>query len=113
MLDWVVYLKHLQSILLEYNPVRTPTKPTMLRYSRKSLKPSILAKLEYQDLKLESFNHMVKNAVDVEAKAALRRCSSTKKIDQNCLRSSQSANSNLAKSQDSIMKDPQIEKSKV
>ena len=30
-LDWAAYLEHLQSILLEYDPVGALTKPTMLR----------------------------------------------------------------------------------
>ena len=31
LLDWAAHFKHLQSILLEYDPVRASTKPTMLR----------------------------------------------------------------------------------
>ena len=81
MLDWTAHLEHLQSILLEYNPVGAPTKPTMLRYFRKGLKPSVLAKLEHQDLDLESFDQMVKKAVDAEAKSALCSRSSIKEID--------------------------------
>ena len=46
-LDWATHLEHLQSILLEYDPVGAPTKPTKLRYFRKSLKPFVLAELEY------------------------------------------------------------------
>ena len=55
-LDWAAYLEHLQSILLEYDPIRAPTKPIMLRYFREGLKPSVLAELEHQNLELESFN---------------------------------------------------------
>ena len=83
-LDWAAHLEHLQSILLEYNPIGAPTKPTMLKYFRKGLKPLVLAKLEYWDLELESFNQMVKKAVNAEAKSALWPCSSTKEMDQNC-----------------------------
>ena len=46
-LDWAAHLKHLQSILLEYNLVGAPTKPTMLKYFRKSLKPYVLAELKH------------------------------------------------------------------
>ena len=113
MLDWAAHLEHLQSILLEYSPVGVPTKPTMLRYFREGLKPSILAELEHRDLKLESFDQIVKKAVDAEAKLTLRPCSSTKKIDQNCPRSSWPANSTIAKSQGSAMKDPRTEEPKV
>lgn len=47
MLDRAAYLEYLQSILLEYDLVRAPTKPTMLNYFRKGLKSSILAELNY------------------------------------------------------------------
>ena len=46
---------HLQSILLEYDLVGAPAKPTMLRYFPKSLKASILAELQNKDLKLKNF----------------------------------------------------------
>ena len=68
MLDWAAHLEHLQSILLEYELVGAPTKPTMLRYFRKSLKPFVLAEVEHQNLELESFHQMVKKAVDAKAK---------------------------------------------
>ena len=98
--------------MLEYDPVGALTKPTILRYFREGLKLSVLAKLEYWDLELESFNRMVKKAVDAEAKSALQPCSSTKEIDQNCLRGNQLANSTIAKSQDIAMKDLRAEKPK-
>ena len=85
----------------------------MLKYFRKGLKSSVLAELEHRDLKLESFNQMVKKAVDVEAKSALRPCSSTKKMHQHCPRSNRPANSTVAKSQDSTMKDLRLEEPKV
>ena len=92
-LDWAAHLEHLQSILLEYDPVGAPTKPTMLRYFREGLKPSVLAELEYRDLELESFNQMVKKAVDAKAKSALQPRSSTKEIDQHCPQGNRPANS--------------------
>ena len=71
----------MQFILLEHDPVGAPTKPTMLRYFWVGLKPSILAELENQDLELESFNQMIKKAIDAEAKLALQSRSSTKEMD--------------------------------
>ena len=50
MLEWAAHLKHLQLILLAYEPVRAPAKPTMLRYFQKNLRPSILAKPQNEDL---------------------------------------------------------------
>ena len=112
-LDWAAHLEHLQSILLEYNPVGAPTKPTILRYFQESLKPSVLAELEYRDLKLESFDQMVKKAVNDKAKSTLRPHSSTKKMDQNCPRSNRLANSTVAMSQGSAIKDSRSEEPKV
>ena len=83
----------------------------MLRYFREGLKPSILAELEHRDLELESFDQMVKKAVDAEAKSALRPRSSTKEMDQHCPRGNRPTNS--TKSQDSTMKNPRSEEPKV
>ena len=113
MLDWAVYLKYLQSILLEYNPVGAPTEPTMFRYFRKGLKPSVLVELEHQDLKLENFDQMVKKAVNAKAESALCLCSSTKEMNQNCFRGNWPVNSTVAKSHDGVMKDFRMEKPKV
>ena len=55
-LDWAANLEHLQSILLEYDPVGALTKPRMLRYFQKGLKPSVLAELEHRDFELKSFD---------------------------------------------------------
>lgn len=81
MLDETAHLKYLQSILLKYNQVRALTKSIIPKYFWKYLKPSILAKLEHQNLELKSFNQMVKKAINAKAKVALQPCSSTQKID--------------------------------
>ena len=80
-LDCAAHLEHLQSILLEYDPVGVTNKPIILRYFWEGLKPSVLAKLEHRDLELLTFDQMVKKAVNAKAKSALRLCSSTKEID--------------------------------
>ena len=77
-LDWTAHLKYIQSILLEYNPVGAPTKLTILRYFRESLQLSVLAELKHRDLNLESFDQMVKKAVNTKAKSAPRPCTSIK-----------------------------------
>ena len=56
---------------------------------------------------------MVKKIVNTEAKSALWPCSSTKKMDQNCPPDNRPANSTVAKSQSSAMKDLQVEEYKV
>ena len=113
MLDWAAHLEHQQSILLEYDLVGALTKHTMLRYFREGLKPSILAELEYRDLKLESFDQMIKKVINAEAKSTLRPRSSTKEMDPNCPQGSRLANSTVAKSKSSATKDPRTEKPKV
>ena len=50
MLEWAAHLKHLQSILLAYDPVGAPAKLTMLRYFQEGLRPFILAELQNEDL---------------------------------------------------------------
>ena len=72
-----------------------------------------MAELKYQDLELESFDQMVKKAVNTKAKSALRPRSSTKKMDQNCPWGNRLANSTIAKSQGSAMKDSRSEEPKV
>ena len=85
----------------------------MLKYIREGLKLSVLIELEHQDLKLKSFDQIVKKTVDLKAKLALRTCSSTKKIDLNYPRDNQLANFTIAKSQSSAIKDPWLGKFKV
>ena len=85
----------------------------MLRYFQEGLKLSVLAKLEHRDLELKSFDQMVKKAVNAKAKSVLWPRSSTKEIDQTCPRGNRPANSTVAKSQDSAMKDLRLEKPKV
>ena len=97
MLEWAAHLKHLQSILLAYNPVRAPAEPTMLRYFREGLRPSILAELQNENHELENFLQIVKKTVAAKAKANLRSRATTKDMDQYCPWSSQSANSTTAK----------------
>ena len=53
----------------------------MLRYFWEGLKPSVLAELEHRDLELESFDWIVKKAVNAKAKLALRPRFSTKEMD--------------------------------
>ena len=50
MLDRITHLKHLQSIVLEYDPTWASNKPIMLKYFWESLKLSILAELKHWDL---------------------------------------------------------------
>ena len=84
----------------------------MLRYFQEDLKPSVLVELEYWDLELESFNQIVKKAIDAEPKSALWSHSSTKKIDQNYPRGNRPANFTVPTSQSNAIKDSRAEKPK-
>ena len=97
MFEWAAHFKHLQSILLAYDPVKAPAKPMMLRYFREGLWSSIFAKLQNEDHELENFFQIVKKAVASKAKANLRSRATTKDLDQHCLQGSRSANSTAAK----------------
>ena len=44
--DWASHLKHLQSILMEFDPATAPTESIMVRYFEKGLKPSIKAEMD-------------------------------------------------------------------
>ena len=79
---------------------------------------SILAELQNEDLKLESFVQIVKKAVVAEAKASLRPWAIARDIDQQCPRGTRPANTTAAKannsgnSQGQSIKDPQVEERK-
>ena len=44
--DWASHLQHLQSILSEFDPIRTPDKLTMIYYFREGLKFSIKVEMK-------------------------------------------------------------------
>ena len=108
-LDWASHLEHLQSILLEFDADGAPGEPTMIRYFREGLKPSIRAEMQQHGRELDSFEDTIQKAVDAEAKAALRPRSAARETDQHCPQGTRPAYSTAAKSQDSPMKDPRVE----
>ena len=77
-----IFTVHLIGVQPGWSPNQTYNAQVLPRGS----KTFSLAELEHQDLKLESFNQMVKKAVDAKAKLALRPRSSTKKMHQHCPR---------------------------
>lgn len=110
MLDWTGHLKHLQSILLEYNSFGTLGKLMMLRYFCKSLKPFIWVELEQRNLELENFEQLVKKVVKVESKTTLWPRSNLREIDQHYPRGSWLAYTTATKSntQGQLIKNPQV-----
>ena len=84
--DWASHLQHLQSILSEFDPIRTPNKLTMICYFREGLKPFIKVEMEQQDQESMDFEEMVQRAVNAEAKAGLRSSTMVRESDARCPR---------------------------
>lgn len=82
MFDLTAHLEHLQSILLKYNPIGAPTEPILLRYFWKDLRPSILAKLQNEDLEQKCFVQIIKKAVVPKANVNLQPWATIQEIDQ-------------------------------
>ena len=70
--DWASHLEHLQSILIEFDPLAAPTESTMVRYFEEGLKPSIKAEMDQDTSHLDDYEELVAKAVRAEAKAGLR-----------------------------------------
>ena len=90
-LEWAAHLKHLQSILTEFDSIGAPTEITMIRYFREGLKPSIKAEMDQRGRELDSFEELVEKVVEAEAKAALRPASYARKTDHRCLQGTRPA----------------------
>ena len=82
--DWASYFQHLQSILSEFDLIRTPNKLTMICYFREGLKPSIKVEIEQQDRESTNFEEMVQKAVNAETKAGLRSSIMVWELDARC-----------------------------
>ena len=97
--DWASHLEHLQSILLEYDPVAAPTEVTMVRYFEEGLKPSIKAEMDQDNSQLIDYEELVAKAVRAEAKAGLRPSSYVRETDLSCLRGNRPAHTTAHKVQ--------------
>ena len=84
--DLVSYFEHLQSILLEYDPIAVPMEVTIVRYFEEGLKLSIKAEIDQDDSQLINYEELVAKAVRAEAKAGLRPSFYMQKTDLSCLR---------------------------
>ena len=89
--DWASYLEHLQLIVLEYDPVASPTEVTMVRYFEEGLKQSIKVEMDQDNSQLIDYEELVAKMVRAEAKAGLRPSSYVRKPDLNCLRGNRPA----------------------
>ena len=109
--DWAAHLEYLQSILIEFDSECAPEEGTMIRYFREGLRPSVRVEMEQRGRELDSFEELVKKAVDAKAKAALRPRSYACETDQYCLWGSRPSAAK-ASTQGQPMKDPRFEQPK-
>ena len=97
--DWASHLQHLQSILSEFDPIRTPDELTMICYFREGLKPSIKVEMEQQDRESMDFEEMVQRAVNAKSKAGPRSNTMVRNSDICCPRGHRPFNSTASKVQ--------------
>ena len=69
--DWAFYLKYLQSILIESDPIAVQTESTMVKYFEEGLNPSIKAEIDQNATHLDNYEELVVKAIKTEAKASL------------------------------------------
>ena len=79
--DWAAHLEHLLAVLREFDLAATPNKEIMIRYFREGLMRSVRAQLDARGRDLDSWEEVVKKAVNAEAKASLQSPTSTCDID--------------------------------
>ena len=95
--NWASQLKHLVSILLEFDPVVAPTEVTMVRYFEESLKPSIKAEINQDNSQLINYEELVTKPVRAKAKASLRPSFYVWETDLSCLQGNWLAHTTIYK----------------
>ena len=95
--DWVFYLEHFQSILIEFDQAAAPTESTMVRYFEKGLKPFIKAEMDKNAIHLDNYEELVMKAVRAKAKAGLQPSSYVRETDIQVFRGSQPAHATAHK----------------
>ena len=97
--NWVSHLEHLQSILQEFDKEGAPKESDLIWFFRKSLRPSIKAQMKQRRQEYNSWDELVKKAINAEAKTSLQPPSILLEIDQRCPHGNRLAHSTVAKSQ--------------
>lgn len=80
-MDWSVYLEHLQAVLKEFDVAAAPADDLLIRYFRDGLRPSIRAQMDERDRDLADWQEVIERAVDAEAKAACQAPSLAQESD--------------------------------
>ena len=84
----------------------------MIQYFQEGFRSLVQIKMEQRSQELDSFEEIVKKAVDAKTKAALRARSYAHNTNQHCLQGSwPSATKTIIQGQP--MKDPRVDKSKL
>ena len=97
--DWASHLQHLQSILSEFDFIRTSNELTMIYYFREGLKPSIKVEMEQQDRETMDFEKMVQRVINVEAKVGLKSSIMVQELDIRCFRGHRPSHNTSSKMQ--------------
>ena len=103
--DRASHLKHLQSILLEFDADGAPEGSTLIRLFREGYKPSIKAQMEQRGREKDSWEELVEKTIDAEAKAGLQPSSFVRDMDRLCPQGNRPPHT-VAKSQASSTWDP-------
>ena len=109
--DWAAHLEYFQSIFIEFDSEWAQEEGTMIWYFWKSLRPSVMVKMEQRGQEPNSFKEVVKKAVDAEAKVVFGPRSYACKTDQHCFWGSRPS-AGKTSTQGQPMKDPRVEKPK-
>ena len=84
-MDWAAYLKHLQTVLKEFDPAAAPTERVLICYFCDGLRPSIRAQTNERGQDLDSWEEAIEKAINAEAKTARQPQSLIKEMDNCCL----------------------------
>lgn len=87
----MAYLKQLQSILIEFDPVVVPTESIMIRYFEEGLKLFIKVKMDQDATHLDIYKELVAKAVKTKTKVGMQPSLYIQETNLNCPWENQSA----------------------
>ena len=80
-MELAAHLKHLQTVLREFDPAATPNEEVLIWYFCNSLRPFIRAQIDKQSKERDIWKEAIKKAIDAEAKAVRQPQSLIRKMD--------------------------------
>ena len=95
--DWASHLKHLQSILVQFDVDGALVKSNLIWLFREGLKPLIRAQMEPRSQEYDSWDKLVKKTVVAKVKANLQPSYYSRDIDNCCPKGSRPSHTNLSK----------------